>query len=295
MFNDLELSEGMTISMFRYYRDGQKKYTKVATKDGKSFYCSRSAESQLYHLLGLSVRGLEEMSWEERNAVIAGKLAERLSSKKPIILRVINNHIWAVVTEVHVLLRHSEVWNVVEEALTEKFGTYQKKKPMRTNEGLYTKYLLPKLWKSDKLFAGLIVYNSVKGLGSLRIGAYYEIIACSNGLISSEYKEIYSRTHRGNKDEILDSLRSGLDLFLNTFKPIDMSNIDEHININEVVEGLDIAKKYKDAVLKSIFLDGSRFELASSLSSVAKSAPPNTSIQLEELSFKIINKEVFRK
>lgn len=291
-FRDFELKPEMRVRMFDYTREGKRvRYSSLETDD-EILYFSKTAESQFYHLLGLSVKALESQPyWQERDRLIEEKKNERAVSGTPIILRVVGKRIWSVVTEIHVLVRHTEVWNVVEEVLKARYGTFLKRDPLRVSGGLYTKYLLPKLWQDDtKMCAGLTVFNSASGQGSLRIGAYYEIIVCSNGLIAPEYNEVYSRVHKGNKDAILTSLRSRLEQFLDTFKPVDLSKAQETLEVASILQQLPIAKKYKMAVSNSLPLECSRFDIASSLSTIAKSglAPPNIRIELEILSFQIL-------
>jgi len=160
------------------------------------FFLRGTAETQFFKLLGLRKYQVENAAYRDALVMVACEKRDR-----PIVLRTAAGKVYAVVTDKFVHIGHSEAFGVVELAFKKNFVEYEKGEFFRTNQKVMQVYYV----ESDGfgLRSGLLVQNSVKGLGSLAVRRYYQIEVCSNGLISGVEAEAYSRQHIGNKDKIL--------------------------------------------------------------------------------------------
>jgi len=146
---------------------------------------------------------------------------------RPIVLRTAAGKVYAVVTDKFVHIGHSEAFGIIEHAFEKNFVEYEKGEFLRTNQKVMQIYYVES--NGFGLKSGILVQNSVKGLGSLAVKRYYQIEVCKNGLVSGVEAEAFCRQHIGNKDEILRRFSLAC---LNLISNLDIS---EQIKIAKVV------------------------------------------------------------
>lgn len=287
-FRDVPLTDPCTVSVFRYRKDGKlKKYSVVEMPDAK-FYLKNTAETQLMNLLGLSIRSLEHEDWKARNEIVNEALLKRLTEKKQIILRTIDETCYAVVTDAFTDIPNYIVWDLVEKTFKVR-GIQATRQFIKLNSKSITKYIFKD--GNRPIRNGIMITNSRKGLASLSLAKYFEIVVCANGLIDATSEVVFSRVHRGSEDEILAGFAASLETMLDSLEVIEPERFKNTVeDVEDFVNGLPIAKKYKERVLEDMELifDASYWDIANSLSTVAKLAPPATRIELEKLSFAIL-------
>ena len=292
-FVDVKLTPDCRLSVYRITDDNHEKvkYTKVLFPDGTAMYARGSAETQLMHHLWLSIRGLEQMQWQQRDTVVARALVEDRNNE--IVLRVYNNTIYAAVTEEYVPIRTKSAIDIAEEVMTEDKVGFAKRGYLNLGSKTYTKYLFKDKLDSFGISTGLIIINSVRGLASLSFSGYWEVLICSNGLKSTDEVMLSRQVHRGNAELILDLFRSKLHSFLSAIKP--MSELAKPVplapaNVQTLVERLNMARKYKAKVLFELQYgkyasDKSTLGIANAISLVAQQAPPKVRLTMEEMAY----------
>jgi len=295
-YRDIALVEGSEIRCFRYRTsDGIKKaYTSITLPTGERYFASRRAETQLFRHLDLSVQALASKDWPIRDMLIKEALKRRLASNKPaVILRTADSHVYAVVTEVFVPIPQRELECIAEKAIRDRgrnFFTEFIRLPTR----MIRRY---SFIDGHELQEGFFFQNSTKGLASVTLGCYYRIQICSNGLMGTEEKVIFSHVHRGKKEEILEAFETSLAELLDGLKPlnIDLAKDTEIAEWHLWLEELDVPKKYKDLIfdyLIDMHPDRvTRWDMSNAISRVAQQAPSTRRVDLERLALNLL-KEV---
>jgi len=292
-FKDIELKPDAKLKLFRFRRQGKKQAFTVVEQDGQVYYARKIPETQLLHHLGLGVRAIESLDWPERDKILAERVPLIKDRENKIILRTVGQNIYACVTEVYTPIRDSVVWEITEDVLKAFGVAYIRKTPVKTSTFTMTEYIFKD--GNEDIAKGLYIKNSQRGTCSLSLGKYYEIVICSNGLVSGEYATIYSRVHRGAELEILSMFRTRLEEFLRELKPLDVSTaLSIPILSSEAeVEKLPFAKKYKQKIkdyldTEELLAPLTQFHLANAISRIAQEAPPAVRLSMESYAFNLI-------
>jgi hypothetical protein len=223
------------VSFFRYRKPPAYKLTEFIQfklSDGSMVYLHDSvSKNQLISRINLHISDMRHIDdYAERNRIIRDAMKGR---EEPIILRMVKSgedkwHCYAVVTPAFTEVRHSEVWRIVEEGLqiagihvirTEDFQT-----PRRVwKTYIFEEQAVKKL--GDVVRAGIRVCNSVKATSSICIYAFWERLVCSNGMTASKGHWHPATTHKGEKENIIESVRLTL-----------KDAIDEAFGIEKLIE-----------------------------------------------------------
>jgi len=295
-YRDIALVEGTEIRCFRYRTaEGVRKaYTSITLPSGERYFASKRAETQLFKHLDLSVQALASRDWPIRDVLIKEALQRRLSSNKPaVILRTADSHVYAVVTEVFVPIPQRELENIAEKAIRDRGHNFFSEF-IRLPTRMIRRY---SFIDGHELQEGFYFQNSTKGLASVTLGYYYRILICSNGLMGTEEKVVFSHVHRGKKEEILLAFETCLAELLDSLKPLNVDRAKD-LEIPEWhlwLEEQDIPQKYKDLTfdyLIDMHPDRvTRWDMSNAISRVAQQAPPTRRVDLERLALNLL-KEV---
>lgn len=290
-FRDIDLKRDFKILCFRSQKGD---FSMVITPEGEKLFAGDKAESQLYSLLALPLHKLESVYWKERDTLIAEAIS---NISKEIILRVVNNRIYAVVSERFTHIPHREVFQVAETALTELGISYEILRPLvYTSTALYAKFVFNH--NQDKVKSGIVVGNSVKGTASISLARFYLVIVCQNGLMDETKDIIFTRVHVGEKEAILAELKDAVSRLVSGIKPINAEEYAIYLPDWQLrLAKLDIAEKYKHSVrdqIKLTMLPGSvtLWSFVNAISQAAQTAPPRTRLQMEILAYQLLSKEV---
>lgn len=180
---------------------------------------SRATRQFLSHI-GLKRDQIEKENqpFEDSALHIANALSLRDVHKAPLVFRsFVNPHLkntyraWSVVTEEYVELDPNYVQESFEKTLKSLSLGYTVEKTWDSGSAIYVIY---NLYKSEKPLkvgnlasAGFMLRIGYSGDRSLGVAAYWKILACSNGMISSKWLAGMRLNHRTSEDILLGRLR----------------------------------------------------------------------------------------
>jgi len=234
-YNDIRIPQGTRVNIFRYRDDHGLlvHFTKLVFPNGQTYMLAAGAESQLWNLVGESIRTLRSAPIDVRNQRAQSMLWERLGDeqKQPLYLRYHNttHKVEGVVSGLYAEILHEQVFDVLETVLSNRGHEWVVKQKCETPQKAYRRYLLPNITFGEgmeKHTVGLHVANSEVGRGSVRIYLYLERMVCTNGLMA--YEGVYQAgiRHIGDKQAIHAKLGEMVDITLAT-----ADAMGEHIGI----------------------------------------------------------------
>jgi len=296
-FIDIPLTQEARIQCFRYRG---RKYSRITCEElDLPIVAVKTGETQLYRLLGLSVRGLDaERNWEIRDRLIREAVKKVPERKTPIYLRCVRGRdayfLYATVTELFVDIPTQEVVDLTERVFSERRISLFEKIVERLEKKIIVKYYFPNsLFQEGQGHRGLWFQNSRKGTASLTLGEFLFIQVCSNGMMSPASFEILKKVHRGTngKGAILEEFGGALRTVLDQiFSPL---RVEEKPLSWQEFEELEIAKKYKEPIraeLERKMLERplTILDLSNAISFQARRAPAWTKLQMERMAWELL-------
>ena len=225
-FADVKVSpsELSDMQFFRYRKVGVGRlveYIRAVTPDGREvFLFDTVSKNQLVSRIGGKISELRRIyDYQERNQLLQ-HLAK--SRSEPVIFRLVrsngNWHCYAVVTEKFTEVKHVELYRMVEAELQSRGLVWQDTEEFRTNTRVWRTYLFERnvgTKVGDLIQVGLRVCNSVKATSSIIFYPFWMRLACTNGMTSSKGVWKPATVHKGNKLDILGSVKQTLEEALN--------------------------------------------------------------------------------
>lgn len=248
MYQDLEIENIEDAKHFHYRKNDRVQDFLVLTINGNDYYLRKRENSQFYSLLGLKKWDVLNMhDYEERSAII---LSTFKNKETKIILKMVDDKVFAVVSEYYTTIPHSHVWAITREII----------KPNSESDLRRTPKLVWKIFYMDEdpdFKVGLAVFNSCKGRASLSIRKYWEIKVCSNGMFSQRIQKLFARRHVGESEKILTEFKGSLEslmkssfigLFsdLKDMKEVGEKTVFESRLIAPIIKRLELPAKSRD-------------------------------------------------
>ena len=220
-FRDFKVSpsELQDVQFYRFRKRGYGKlieYIRLVLPSGEEvFLHDVTSKNQFVSRLGLKISEVRSVrDYNERNNLILDACRKRV---EPVVIRSVNSDGrwfgYAVVTEKFTEVKHYELWRLVENELAEQGISVLETSEFRTNRRVWKTYIFENQVGrnvGDIVQVGLRVCNSIKGTSSIIFYPFWKRLVCSNGMTSSKGIWRPATIHRGNKIDILASVRNTL-------------------------------------------------------------------------------------
>lgn len=175
-----------------------------------------TSKNQLVSRAGLKISELRATrDYNARNQLLFDALKQR---NEPLLFRLTRSngywHCYAVTTEHFTEVTHAELYQLVENELVSRGLQWVSTESLRTERRVWKTYLFEKKVGAkvgDIIQCGVRVANSCKATSSVIFYGFWKRLVCSNGMTASKGCWNPATTHRGEKSDILSSVRSTLD------------------------------------------------------------------------------------
>jgi hypothetical protein len=192
-------------------------YIQLVLPNGETvFLHDVTSKNQLVSRAGKKIselRGIRD--YNARNQLLFAALKDR---HEPLLFRLTrtdgNWHCYAVTTEHFTEVTHVELYQLVENELVSRGIRWESTESLRTERRVWKTYLFEKRIGAslgDILQCGIRVANSCKATSSVIFYGFWKRLICSNGMTSSKGVWRPATTHRGEKSDILASVKDTLD------------------------------------------------------------------------------------
>jgi len=248
-FEDLVLDPKQINSVIFYRSIDEKTHRlkesiKLSKDDGKDIWLNhRRAKKQLIHRAGLKISSIRRMdNYEERNKLILDHLHAR---EDPLVFKMERRNgmtnVYAVVTKRFTTVPNKEVFGQVEKILDDLKLEWKAGTMFETGRGLWKEYSFPTMKLEygdpkvgDVVKCGCRIRTANTGDSAIIAYPFYKVLVCMNGLMSHKALAYLRRPHMGEKQSILEQIRSVVQKALDS--------------MTEIVEQIKMAKKvtFKD-------------------------------------------------
>ena len=221
-FADVKVSpsELTGVQFYRYRERGTSRlieYVRAVMPDGRVVLLFDTvSKNQFVSRIGGKISELRRIyDYNERNQLLQQFAKQR---SEPVIFRLVRSngdwHCYAVVTDKFTEVSHVELYSIVENELTNRGIRWESVESLRTERRVWKTYLFEnRIGASvgDVVQCGIRVANSCKATSSVIFFGFWKRLVCSNGMTSSKGVWRPSTTHRGEKSDILASVKNTLD------------------------------------------------------------------------------------
>lgn len=192
----------------------------VLPNDETVFLHDVVSKNQLVTRAGEKISELRAIrDYEVRNQILSDALKKR---GEPLIFRLTKSngfwHCYAVVTKKFVEVTHVELYRMVEQELQTRGLTWVDTSEFRTSKRVWKTYIFEKQVGQkvgDTVQCGIRIANSCKATSSIIFYPFWMRLACTNGMTSSKGVWKPATVHKGNKLDILGSVKQTLEEALN--------------------------------------------------------------------------------
>jgi len=299
---DLELKpdEIRDVKFYRRRKNGRiREFIVLETADAP-IYLEKTAKTQFIKLLGLKLATIRE-NLDRANELLFDAIKRR---QEPLIFRCTEGEkmmlAFAVVSPKYVVVRHGEIFQIVEDELKSMGYRVRSLGLLRTSRRVWKTYLLENLIIGENIgepvAGGVRVANSVKGTSAVILYGFWQILVCDNGLMTNQ--GVWTRTiHLGSRDRIIAAIRanvvevirklSGLEFYIERAKSIRITEND----VNDVFETLGLSMRIRKMIRDRLDReDYTLWGLCQAFTWVAshERVSPDTQIRLEKYAYRLL-------